>query len=279
LIIFVNLVTVFRRRINKLITIILVFFILYFIFAVICGRIRAELGFPTHDMHYMAPQYPILTAAGTEHLGKQDLVGFSMLWWFNRTYASHPSPHLLESYKLAERTNTHARQIFVACVIAAIFAMPIGFWMLLHNYYHFGGATSHMEEWALGFGYNCYNDLQNRLVNLYPTNTVSLGFVGVGFAISMFLGWMRINYLWFPLHPLAYAISNSWGVSQLWMPLMIGSIIKYFILKFGGLPTYRRALPFFYGLVVGEIVIGSLWTLLGIALGMPTYDFWPGRPN
>lgn len=256
-----------------------VFFVLYFIFAITCCRIRAELGFPTHDMHQMSPQYPILTAAGTEHLPRQDLVGFSMLWWFNRTYASHPAPHELEGFKLAERTNTPARQIFIAVVIAAIFAMPIGFWMLLHTYYARGGATSKMEEWALGFGNNFSNDLAGRLTNVYPTNTASMGFVGVGFAGSMLLSWLRLTYLRFPLHPLAYAIGHSWGVAQLWMPLMIGSTVKYFILRFGSLPTYRRSLPFFYGLILGEIAVGSLWTLVGIALDIPTYDFWPGRPG
>jgi len=92
------------------------------------------------------------------------------------------------------------------------------------------------------------------------------------------LSWLRLRYLWFPVHPLAYAIGNSWGVQQLWMPLMIGSTCKLLMLKFGGLPNYRRSLPFFFGLILGEIVVGSLWTIVGILLGVPTYDFWPGKP-
>lgn len=269
----------FARAMNMSGPIIVTFFILYFVFAVTASRIRAELGFPTHDMHVMAPQYPILTALGTQHIPRQDIVGFSMLWWFNRTYASHPSPHQFESLKIAERTGTPARQMFIAALIAGIVAMPIGFWMLLHTYYIRGGATSKMDEWALGFGEDFANELAARLTNSYPVNTTSLGFVGVGFLGSMFLSWMRLRYLWFPLHPLAYAIGNSWGVQQLWVPLLIGSTAKFATLKFGGLPSYRRSLPFFYGLILGEIVVGSLWTIVGIALDIPTYDFWPGKPK
>lgn len=271
----------FAHKMGMSYPIIAVFFLLYFIFAITCCRIRAELGFPTHDMHIMAPQYPILTVMGTEGTPKQDIVGFSMFFWFNRTYASHPAPHQLESFKLSERTNTHARQLFVAALIAGVVAMPIGFWMLLHNYYNLGGATSKMEEWALGFGSGGWNELANRLNPTAPssTNWTAMGFVGVGFAGSMFLSWMRLRYLWFPLHPLAYAIGNSWGVAQLWMPLLIGSIAKFSMLKFGGLPAYRRSLPFFFGLILGEITIGSLWTIAGIVLGIPTYDFWPGKPR
>ena len=257
--------------------VICVFWTFYFVFAVICSRIRAELGFPTHDMHVMQPQHLIETAVGTQRLAHEDKVGFALFYWFNRTYASHPSPHQLESFKIAERTNIHARQMFVAVLIAGVFAMPIGFWMLLNMYYHNGGATARVEQWALGFGSEAWRNLEAQIQRPYPANPTAMAFVGVGFAISMLLGWSRTRFAWFPLHPLAYAIAPSWGVSQLWMPLMIGSTAKLLILKFGGLKTYRSALPFFYGLILGEICVGSLWTLVGVVLGIPTYDFWPGR--
>ena len=257
--------------------VIIVFFIFYFVFAVLVSRIRAELGFPTHDMHVMAPQHLIETVAGTENISKPDLTGFSLFFWFNRTYAGHPSSHMMESYKLAEQTNAPARQMFFAIVIAGIFAMPIGFWMLLHMYFNNGGATANVESWALGFGQECWDQLQDWLRRPTGPNGTAVGFVGVGFGISMLLGWARLKFLSFPLHPLAYAIAPSWGMAQLWLPLLIGSMAKMGILKFGGLRSYRIALPFFLGLILGEITIGSLWTIVGIVLGIPTYDFWPGK--
>ena len=266
-----------RIMIGMSLWVVAVFFIFYFIFAIIVSRIRAELGFPTHDMHTIGPQHLIETTAGTKDLGTQNLVGFSLFFWFNRTYASHPSPHQAEAYKISERTGTPARQIFIASIIAAIFAMPIGFWMLLHNYYKLGGATAHMEMWAMGFGIDTWNGLDTWIKQPLPPNKISMLFIGVGFTISMFLSWMRLCFLWFPFHPLAYAIANSWGVAQLWMPLIIGSTFKFLILRFGGLSSYRKALPFFFGLILGEIAIGSMWTLIGIILGIPTYDFWPGK--
>ena len=257
--------------------VIAVLFTFYFFFAVIVSRIRAELGFPTHDMHIMGPQHLLATTTGTENLGTQNLVGFSMFHWFNRTYASHPSPHQMEAFKLQERANGFARQMFFAVLIAGVLAMPIGFWMLLHTYYRNGGATANMEQWALGFGSEVYNQLTGWLKQPVPPNRIAMGFVGVGFAGSMLLGWMRVRFLWFPFHPLAYALASSWGVSQLWMPLLIGSTAKFLTLRFGGLGFYRRALPFFFGLILGEITVGSLWTFLGIVLDIPTYDFWPGK--
>ena len=267
----------FAYRMGMSLPIIGAFFVLYLVFAVIISRIRAELGFPTHDMHQMSPAYPITTAIGTENVHVQNLVGFSLFHWFNRTYASHPSPHQLESFKLAERANNPARQMFIAVMIAGIFALPIGFLNLLHTYYRNGGATANMEMWALQFGSECWNRLGTWIKQPTQPSILSLGFVGVGFAISSLLAWLRMRFFWFPLHPLAYAIGPSWGIQQLWMPIFIGSMAKFLVLRFGGLKQYRRALPFFFGLILGEITVGSLWTIVGIVLGIPTYDFWPGK--
>lgn len=267
----------FARAMGMSLWVILIFFIFYFIFAIIISRIRAEFGFPTHDMRIMCPQYLIMTLAGTAHLPKQDLIGFSLFSWFNRTYASHPSPHQLEAFKLSERSSALAKDMFRVVLIAGIFAMPIGFWMLLHNYYIRGGATAHVEMWALGLGRESWQLLTNWINTPTQPNSAAMTFVGVGFIGSILLGMARVRFIWFPLHPLAYALASSWGVEQLWMPLMIGCIAKFITLKFGGLKQYRRALPFFFGLILGEITVGSLWTIIGIILNMPTYDFWPGR--
>ena len=45
-------------------------------------------------------------------------------------------------------------------------------------------------------------------------------------------------------------------------------------LRYGGLNTYRRFVPFFLGLVLGDCVMGSLWGLIGLLLGVRTYNFF-----
>jgi len=253
------------------------FFVLYFILAVISSRVRAELGFPVVDLYPMGPQYFMTTAAGTQNIDAQTLVGFAQFTWFNKSYASHPSPHQMEAFKLSERTGSTARQMNVALMVAGILAMPLGFWMLLHMYFHNGSATANVELYALLHGNQTYNQLAGWLKQPQPPNTIGMLFVGGGFLVSMAMGWMRLRFISFPFHPLAYALAPCWGVAQLWMPLFIGSTAKFFILRFGGLRAYRQGLPFVYGLILGEIAVGSLWTIIGILWGIPTYDFWPGK--
>jgi hypothetical protein len=56
--------------------------------------------------------------------------------------------------------------------------------------------------------------------------------------------------------------------------MLIAWIIKALVLRYGGLRLYRQALPFFYGLILGESVIGCGWPIVGLITGMPTYSFW-----
>jgi hypothetical protein len=254
-----------------------VFMTLYIVLVIVICRIRAELGFPTHDMYPMSPHFLLTTAPGSANIGQADLIGFTLFTWFNKSYASHPAPHQLESFKLCERRGASERQMFYAALIAGILAMPLGFWMMLHVYYHNGGATAKMEQWALGHGRDAWNGLAVWLKQPSPPNKMAMVFTAVGFVVVILMGWLRMRFLAFPFHPLAYALAPSWGVSQLWMPLLIGSIAKFVSLRFSGMKGYRQALPFFLGLILGEIAVGSIWTIIGIALGIPTYDFWPGK--
>jgi hypothetical protein len=97
----------------------------------------------------------------------------------------------------------------------------------------------------------------------------------VGFLLTLTLNAARMRAGWFPFHPVGYAVSGSWSLSLLWLPLLIAWIVKSVLLRYGGLRAYRQALPFFLGVILGECVIGSLWMLIGILFRIPTYAFWP----
>jgi hypothetical protein len=85
---------------------------------------------------------------------------------------------------------------------------------------------------------------------------------------------VRLNLPAWPFHPLGFAVSSSWEMNLVWMPLTIAWLLKLVILRYGGLELFRRAVPFFYGLILGQFVVGSLLNIISIALGIPSYMFW-----
>jgi hypothetical protein len=61
----------------------------------------------------------------------------------------------------------------------------------------------------------------------------------------------------------------------LWSGMLVCSITKLIILRFGGVKRYRQALPFFIGLLLGDYTIASIWSIIGTILGIPLYRVFP----
>jgi hypothetical protein len=87
---------------------------------------------------------------------------------------------------------------------------------------------------------------------------------------------MRVRFLWWPLHPVGYVISGRWGIGRILFPLVIASTVKWATLRFSGLRGYRRSIPFFLGLIIGDFVLGSIWATIGLLFHIPVYVFWTG---
>ena len=80
------------------------FFVLYYAISIAITRMRAELGTPVHDLHYSGPDEILTRTIGTRKLGRGNLVMFSMFWFINRAYRSHPMPASTGGIQDGERT-------------------------------------------------------------------------------------------------------------------------------------------------------------------------------
>jgi len=46
-------------------------------------------------------------------------------------------------------------------------------------------------------------------------------------------------------------------------------------MRFGGAVAYRRILPFFLGLALGEFLLSAFWTAVGLLTGFPPPSVLP----
>lgn len=246
-----------------------IFFVVYYAIITSITRMRAEMGVPVHDMHNGGPDQLMATLIGTRALGPKNLSVFSLFWFFNRAHYSDAMPYQLETFKLAEKTGTSPRNMYIAMLVAVLLGILATFWGFLHSSHEVGMAGR--LEW---FGWEPYNRLQRWITNPTKPDYSTGLFMGVGFITTIFFTIMRSRFLWWPLHPAGYAVSNSWGVEVTWFPILISCTAKFIILRYGGLKAHRRAIPFFAGLILGEFVIGSIWSIIGTVTGIRTYAFW-----
>jgi len=250
----------------------ILFFGIYFALALAITRMRAELGPPVHDLHFTGPDTTLSVALGTKGMDKGTLMGLTTFYWFNRAYRGHPMAHQVEGLYLANRVGIESRKLFLCMILAGIVGAFSGFWAFLHLAYERGTTTQFHSGWW--FGYEPFRRITGWIQSPTPANVGANWAMLIGFLFTIALMLMRLHYLGWPFHPVGFAISGSWSMNLVWLPLLISWLVKVLFLRYGGRRAYRAAIPFFLGLILGEFVVGSLWTLIGIFLDMPTYPFW-----
>jgi hypothetical protein len=164
--------------------------------------------------------------------------------------------------------------VLVALLLGGAVASMAAFWSVLHVFFACGEATAKIRGEAIGFGDMAYNQLQAWLQTPSDGDPRALLFIGVGVLVTLLLNVGRLRLAWWPLPPVGYVLQGGWMMRHIWFGLFVAWIIKSLILRYGGLRLYRQALPFFLGLILGEFLVASLWSLVGIATEVRMWSFW-----
>ena len=263
------LLVIFSVRMGISLWVAVLFFFAYFMVAIAVTRMRAELGPFYHEFYYGGAEQVLTALFGTKSIGPMSLTGLSLFWGITRAQSSHPMPHQLESFKIAEKTGLSYRSTNIVILIAMAIGILSSFWILLHAFYIKG-----MEGSTVWYGYEIFIRLENWLQRLTGPDYVASAFMGFGSAFTFFLMFMRRSFLWWQFHPLGYVITQGdWGIKFLWFSVFISFIIKQRLLIYGGVKAYRKALPIFMGLILGDFIAGGLWHLSGWILNIPSYSF------
>ena len=163
--------------------------------------------------------------------------------------------------------------MFLTMLIGTGLGIAAAMWVLLAGFYRLG-ASAGIAGYAINaFGREPFYRLQNWLAYPTSTNYPASSFIGIGFLFTLLLLFLRMRFFWWTLHPLGYALADDYSMQWFWASLWLSWLLKTITLKYGGIKKYRRAVPFFIGLILGEFVIGSLWSIIGIVSGTSTYAF------
>ncbi|MBM3242772.1 hypothetical protein FJZ31_41455 [Candidatus Poribacteria bacterium] len=268
LIIGAGLLIAFCLKAGMSLWIILLFFAIYFTLSIAITRMRAELGPPVNELYHIGPDLIIPQVFGTRRVGESNLTMFAFFWGFNRSNRCHPMPHQLEGFKLAEQIKMNYKRLFYAMLLATFIGTLAAFFFYYDVNYKYGNSG-----WA---GFEAFRRLQQFLYYHPGRENSAVVLMGVGFAVVFILTILRTRFIWWPLHPVAYPLASSlnWTMSWIWACIFISWAAKFLILKYGGLKAYRKAIPFFIGLVLGDYMVGGFWNIIGVVFHKYTYTFW-----
>ena len=249
------------------------FFVAHFLtIAIAVTRVRAQIGLSIHNTTFIGPHHSLVSLFGSRRIGGQNLTWFSLFFWFNRDNRSHPMPHQLEAFKLAERGNLDAKGLSRWMLVLIVVAMPLCILMLVDTFYKLGVDTGKVGGQINSFGGRSYRFLQGWLTSLQDAETPHIIAIAIGFAFTILLAAIRGRLFWWPIHPLGYGV--AFHIYTFWAAFIVAAVAKWTILKYGGIGLYRKAVPFFLGMVLGDFMFGSIWNILNIITGEPTYTFY-----
>jgi hypothetical protein len=228
-------------------------------------RLRAELGLPTIELYQVGADDILQNLCGGKAFSRKDLSVMTLYFWLVRTHRQLPMPVQADALRIGEQSGLRLRSLSVVLLAAAVLAIISSFWAYLHVMYQVGfdqATFTGPAKWA--FGAEPWRKL-SQWVNApraadWGGNAAYL--FGLGFTLA--LAALRTRFVWWPLHPVGYLVSGSFGLFRLWLPIFLTWLIKSLLLRYGGLGAYRKAQPLFMGLIAGEFAAAFLRTVLDL---------------
>jgi len=249
-----------------------VFFGIFFIFQTVLSRIRAESGMAWLFLPE-TPNNVIVLFTGTVKLGVQNLTILSSLKFHTFDQNGYIMPSQLEALKIPDVYKVKGRHLTAAILMGIVLYMGISSWSSLNVYYKYGANIC--GQWRVESGKWAFDELERWVSSPSSASPSALFFMGMGALSYFFLAFMRLRYLWWPFHPIGYAVANTFTMQYLWSPFFFGWLAKVIVLKAGGIKSYRHYVPFFLGLIMGEAVGNGFWvTFLGEIFGVHGFAYF-----
>ena len=241
-------------------------FALYFIAIIVMTRMYAQIALPLFAMAFFSFTSWTTTFTGTAGLSGSEATTLTTFYWFDRTYEQLPMGHHLESLVFADRLKQSKRTMFRVVLLSMSIGIVVGIVTLLQIYYDRGAATARVSGdsvWLAGAAWSRFGQWTQ---SPKPIDPATLSRTAASAAIVLLLTYARTAWFGFPLHPIGYLFACSFALEWgMWNVIMVTWLIKALIVRYGGLHLYRKSVPFFLGLALGDAVTHLVW---GIGLSL-----------
>ncbi len=247
-------------------TIALLFMVFAMVFFVGLTRIIAEAGIAT----MISPSIgsgQVVSSLGSSAIGHEGMTALGMTYVYSSDIRTFPMSAIAQGLKMGDWIKGRRRGgMFFAIVLAIFIAYFVSNWLVLRLAYNYGGIN--LNTWFFVNGPQ--RPFQWPVSHmLHPVGPSPSGWAarGAGAALMAGLMFIRYRFLWWPFHPLGFAIGSVTYMDQLWFTIFIVWLVKAMILKYGGVRLFRQGRPFFLGLILGQYSAAVIWFLIDLMTG------------
>ncbi|MHB0997598.1 MAG: DUF6785 family protein [Armatimonadota bacterium] len=244
-------------------------FTIYFLAIIVIIRIYSQIAVPVFELSFYRSIDLATNFSGSKALTPQELTLLSDLHWTDRTYRAHVMGHELESVVFAERQGQNMRRMTAIVLAAIVVGIVVGLLTTFQIYYNRGAATANVANMGqVWVGAEAWGRHLGWMNNPKPPQITDIAKIGTSASIVLLLSMARNIWFSFPLHPIGYAFACSYAMEYIWNIVLITWAIKTVVVRYGGLNLYRRSLPLFFGIALGDAVTQFIWALIMTGLGV-----------
>jgi len=228
-------------------------------------RVICESGIPTFITPMIASAV-VVAIFGPRYIGAAGMAALALTYVYSADIRTFPMSPMAQVPKLFDRYRGSHRPIFWAIMTALAINIIASLLILLVLSHKYGGLN--LNGWY--FGGNASTPYQYA-ADMIKKNTGPLFsswlWRGFGAGFYLLLIFLRQNFLWWPLHPIGFAIGMVIWVETLWFSIFIAWFIKKMLLRYGGVPVYEKLKFFFLGLPLGLYTCAGIWFIIDLFTG------------
>lgn len=251
------------------------FWVVYFLILVVLTRIVSVVGAgwawgPTIPVHGA-----LYESFGMTAFSPKAITAFGYMNWFDAEFRDSPMPQELAAMKLREETGARPARLLWALVAATLLGILSAWWGYLRMYYEYGAGTAKVRPGLMSVGPGIMGYISWCLNSPVGPDTHGVWAMGAGAAIMVALNAAQQAFVWWPLHPIGYALSATQSMDYMWCPFFVGWLIKTLVLRYLGIRICMTWMAFFLGLILGDYVVPTVWGLWGMAAHTQVYMAFP----
>lgn len=237
------------------------------------ARVRAEAGAQwTFAPVAWTPNRVTGSILGSGQMGDRAFVAGGHFDLVHFDIRGQSLPYLLEGMNIAEKSGIGWRTVLVWVGIGSVSALALGWWNCLTKLHTLGAATALVDEYPMRKVNIIFKEMDRAAGGTQAWDMAGLGAMLLGGSITMLLS--RLRAMGFGLlHPVGYVLCGTLTIKAFMVPFLLAWLAKTLVLRFGGNKTYRRSVPFFIGVILGDIVTQAAWSFVGWVLDVPIYQF------
>ncbi|MEW6218905.1 MAG: DUF6785 family protein, partial [Thermodesulfobacteriota bacterium] len=170
-------------------------------------------------------------------------------------------PSLFHARRVTRRAGNQVL-VHAGLVVALVAGVAVAGAAMLSLCYRYGIRDLKMD-WALSSTLTVYENVRVLVEAPIHSGHWVLVFATIGGLVMLALVVAYHRFPWWPLHPLGYLAAYSSAMRLVWFSCFLGWLANSLVMRYGGIGLFNRLRLLFIGLVVGDLVMGGIWAVVG----------------